>query len=321
MNALRRRYVVDFLSTHGFSSIGLFGVLSRVLKRRRYDIIYSHQDSALWCGIFTFFHGNYRLVFDCHGNPLEESKCNPFISPLNRTLNPYLRGHLPMYLSDAIVTPSMELYEHYRRKKFITFVPNGIDPSEFYPEKKSDEIAHLIKLQGKTVIAFTCPRNFYANLIAFNLLAKTAKLLPSVAFLIFGGGPIIPAPQNIIFLDYVEDLRRYINFADVCIMPYANIGITCGGSRNKLLEYWACAKPTISTLEGVRGIPEARNNEHFYLVDDNPKAIASGIVDLINDQSLMSKLSENCFSLVKRKYTWDRQAEKVESVIRRLVDK
>ena len=70
-------------------------------------------------------------------------------------------------------------------------------------------------------------------------------------------------------------------------------------------------------------IPGLRDSiKHGYnglLVDDNPKALADGMVKILSDDKLREKLSRNAIEWAKQ-FNWDRSAEEFERLIKTIVD-
>ena len=68
-------------------------------------------------------------------------------------------------------------------------------------------------------------------------------------------------------------------------------------------------------------IPGLRDSiKHGYnglLVDDNPKALADGMVKILSDDKLREKLSRNAIEWAKQ-FNWDKSAEEFERVIKRI---
>jgi len=68
-------------------------------------------------------------------------------------------------------------------------------------------------------------------------------------------------------------------------------------------------------------IPGLRDSiKHGYnglLVDNNPKALADGMVKILSDDKLREKLSRNAIEWAKQ-FNWDRSAEMFERVIKRI---
>ena len=77
----------------------------------------------------------------------------------------------------------------------------------------------------------------------------------------------------------VDDIVPYIHRAAIYLAPM-RVG---GGTRFKVLEAMACARPVVSTSLGVEGIP-VRNGEHL-LIADQPRDFADAVLSLLRDQA------------------------------------
>ena len=111
-------------------------------------------------------------------------------------------------------------------------------------------------------------------------------------------------------------MASYINLADVCVAPYPPSAV-CGGTRNKVADYFACGKPVVSTEEGIRGFNDAVPNRDFLLAVDSDDFV-NKIITVLNNENLSMKLSENArkFSL---KYDWKSLSKGVLNILRQVV--
>jgi glycosyltransferase involved in cell wall biosynthesis len=102
----------------------------------------------------------------------------------------------------------------------------------------------------------------------------------------------------------VEDIVPYIRGASVYLTPM-RVG---GGTRFKVLEALACARPLVSTTLGVEGIP-VRGGEHVLIADD-ARSFADAVVSLLRDQAAggarSRALGEAARSFVEKQFTWDK---------------
>jgi len=101
-------------------------------------------------------------------------------------------------------------------------------------------------------------------------------------------------------LGFVDDVRPTIAAARCCIAPL-RIG---GGTRLKILEYWAMGRPVVSTSIGCEGL--LAKDEQNILLRDDAGGFASGVLRLLADPDLALSMGNNARATVEANYTWDR---------------
>jgi len=204
----------------------------------------------------------------------------------------------------------------------ITVIPNGVDPGFFTPNAVDRAKIRLkYRLGDRPVILFLgrlswFPNTDAAHVIVSKILPDLKRLIPDVVMMFVGVNPppwllSLKSPEFIV-TGAVDDVRPYINAADVCIAP-----IRCGsGTRLKILEYMACEKAVVTTSIGVEGL-DVTNGRHV-IIEDNLTQFASRIAHLIKDRDTMLKLGKDARRLVLNRYDWKVIVRKVAAVYRRL---
>lgn len=188
------------------------------------------------------------------------------------------------------------------RKSIV--LPNCADLNYSYPIKREDFSPKII---------FTGLMNWYPNIDAVESFCKEAypalkKKIPAIKFYVAGRDPNIDIQKldknNDIFITgRVPDIRPFISNSDICIVPL-RIG---GGTRLKILEYFAMEKPVISTSIGAEGL-EVENGKHL-IIEDNISKFPDRIVELMGDPEYARHLARNGRKLVEEKYSWSRYGE------------
>jgi len=76
-----------------------------------------------------------------------------------------------------------------------------------------------------------------------------------------------------------------------------------GGTRLKIMNAWAMAKPVVSTAVGCQGL-EAVDGENV-LIRNDPREFAEAIRRLAGDPLLRRRLGENGRRTAEQVYSWD----------------
>jgi glycosyltransferase involved in cell wall biosynthesis len=156
--------------------------------------------------------------------------------------------------------------------------------------------------------------------MAIRHLYEAASLLekrsPEILFVILGNGEVVNGkPRNVIYTGYVENLNLYLNACDIAVAPYPPLAV-CGGARNKVLEYWACGLPVVSTLEGVRGLGSPYERLPVMLTGYDKESLANYIEEAANNRNLSRELGQRARTLVLEEFNWESQALRLHEILR-----
>jgi glycosyltransferase involved in cell wall biosynthesis len=112
----------------------------------------------------------------------------------------------------------------------------------------------------------------------------------------------------------VDDIRPYLAKASVVVVPL-RIG---SGTRLKVLEALAMAKPVVSTTVGCEGI-DVSHGEHLLIADD-PADFAAAVTSLLEDPAEAASLGRRGRALVESRYGWERSVAELERFHRSLFE-
>lgn len=188
----------------------------------------------------------------------------------------------------------------------ITVVPNGVDTSTFgtdVPETILDQEEHL---GDSCVLFFMGKLNYQPNAEGLRFLDRTVmpeleRKAPGRFKILITGGPV-PTERyhpSMIFAGRLPDaqLVRAIQRADICLAPV----FSGSGTRLKVLEYMAAAKPIVSTGKGAEGITY-RANEELIVADEGE--FATTILALAEDKARALAMGKAARNRVKQEYDW-----------------
>jgi polysaccharide biosynthesis protein PslH len=182
-------------------------------------------------------------------------------------------------------------------KAQVAVVPNTINLDSYRPCEQDD---------GRTVL-YTGGMDWYPNRDAVQffiseILPLLRQLVPSIRFIVAGRNPEqfrsrfsgIPGLE---FTNNVPDMRNEIAKATICVVPL-RIG---SGTRLKILEAGAMAKPVVSTRIGAEGLQFVDGEE--IILKDKPEAFAKVVAELLNDAERRVALGKAARRCVERQYT------------------
>jgi len=135
------------------------------------------------------------------------------------------------------------------------------------------------------------------------ILPELRRLVPDVRVVIAGRHPdpnFVRRFQHIPALTFtgtVADMRAVIAQATVCLAPM-RIG---SGTRLKILEAAAMAKPTVSTSIGAEGLDFLPGEEIFLA--DAPPTFAHATATLLRDRALRQAIGQAARARVEKQYT------------------
>lgn len=193
----------------------------------------------------------------------------------------------------------------------MSVIPLGVDLSEY---KNLDvEAVSAIRqeygfLPDDFIIMFHGVLCYKPNYDAVRLLAQ--EIMPrlrsmgcSAKCLLVGRYPSTEfAASDIILTGAVDRLSPFIQAADVAVVPL----LDGGGTRLKILEYFAAGVPVISTAKGAEGIKAESGKD--ILIEDSMDGIAGLIKELRANTAKRRTISNNARQFVQN-FGWDRLAE------------
>lgn len=196
----------------------------------------------------------------------------------------------------------------------VAVVPNAVDVGRYAPRPDDPP-------PERNTLLFFGALDYFPNsdALAFFLDQVWPRVLathPAVRLRILGRRP--PAwlaarrAPGVEIGGFVEDLRPAIAAAGAVIVPL-RLG---GGTRLKILEAMAMARPIVSTALGAEGIDVAHGRE--LLLADGAEGFAAGIGRLLDDPALGARLGRAARALVERRYSWRASAAVLDALLQEL---
>jgi glycosyltransferase involved in cell wall biosynthesis len=183
----------------------------------------------------------------------------------------------------------------------IHVVENGTDTDFFHPSDLSEEPKSLI---------FAGSLDWYPNVSGIEFFLRDVWPLlrdrcPGVRLVLAGRNPVESVRRaaehdsNIEVVANPEDVRPLLARAQVFVCPI----LDGGGTRLKILDAMAMAKPVVSTSVGCEGL-RVQDSENI-LVADTPQDFARQILGAFENEAMRKRLSAAGRALVEMQYSWN----------------
>lgn len=198
------------------------------------------------------------------------------------------------------------LQQELNIKSPIEVVETGVDVEYFAP------LRHVMPENGR--LLFLGSLDWMPNIdgilwFVTNIYPQVKARHPHVSLDIVGRRPVesvlslANTDTSIRVCGDVKDVRPYIAAADLFIVPL-RIG---SGTRLKIFEAMAMAKPVVSTRIGAEGLP-VQNDVHLALAD-SPQDFAHQLTALLDSPDKKNQLASQGYSLVTTRYSWTNISE------------
>ena len=217
-------------------------------------------------------------------------------------------------MKDVLLVSSSDA-RHLRRlcpKTRVAVVPLGVDTDYYNPNHNRD---------NDPIIMFSGVMDYGPNVQGMlyfceEVWPEIIRLRPKVQLFIVGKEPVgsiktlADRHPNITVTGFVEDMRDYFNRADIYVCPL----ISGAGMKTKILEAWGMEKAIVATSLSCEGIA-VRPGDNI-LIADQPEAMVSSVLTLLDDEKLRLKIGKNGRKTALESYSWDSMGLLAEAVLR-----
>jgi sugar transferase (PEP-CTERM/EpsH1 system associated) len=190
----------------------------------------------------------------------------------------------------------------------IAVVPTGVDTSYFIPVPGREVPGRLV---------FSGSMDWHPNedaMLAFvdGILPRIRDRVPYASLTIVGRNPSARVRElahrpGVSVTGTVDDVRPHLDAAEVFVVPLR----AGSGTRLKIFEAMAMAKPVVSTTLGAEGLGLAPERE--IVLADSADRFADAVVALLADRSRRRTLGETGRTLVDTRYSWAQVARRFEA--------
>lgn len=206
--------------------------------------------------------------------------------------------------SDAVITVSdndrqILIADGVFEEKIHT-IPHGVDLEAFRNARPIDIHDRFSIPHGKLILTyhgiFSYPPNREAIVMfAQEIIPRLKQRDVDVAVLAIGRMPPRDIQhKDIFYTGSVDDVAPYLLAADIAVVPL----LQGGGTRMKILDYFAAGIPVISTSKGIEGI-NITNGIHALVCDDFD-LMAEAVCDLRKNPQKRRQMVKNAMAFVEK---------------------
>lgn len=309
--------------------------LLKLGKNTHYDIIHAHHIEGLMTALTARVLGlNLPVVYDAHtlvGSELVDYGAK-FGAGLKRLAGDFLDHNLAAR-ADGVIAVTDTIKEVFVRRRTqpaeqVYVISNGIEDS-FLRRASQARCDHdaLMSEPGRATGGQAPLFMFAGNAASYQgieLMLKAFALvrqqLPGARLSILGNEsfaqyqPLMEdagISDSVTILNVaVDDLPAMLVQADVLLNPRTR----CAGIPQKLLNYMAAGRPVVSFAGSAKILDDRVNG--LVVTNDDIKAFASAMLELVTDHGLAEALSNAALRLVRERYSWSGTAKKTLDVYR-----
>jgi glycosyltransferase involved in cell wall biosynthesis len=276
-------------------------------------------------------HMPYTMFFDADQIAELDFMGKPLKGLLRWRANTLLRDNLK--IAKHIICVSEIARDHLMKTwqvpaDKLVVLPNAVDVQRFKPDPD-------LRVQTRASLQLTdCPLvifvgNFYRWHDVSILLKAFAVVLrthPESRLLLVGDGVErekmmrlsrdLMMEHAVIFTGYVShaEVARYMNAADIAVVPVPKMDREMWLSPMKLFEYMASGKAIVATALGQVNDVIRDGDNGLLTPAGNEMAMAAAISKLIEDELLRTTLGKRAREDAIRKHSWERYLSNLENI-------
>lgn len=215
-------------------------------------------------------------------------------------------------------TPDLSRYaiEMGAKKESVESFHLGINTRDFKPLEKDMVFAKSLGISNvDNVIVFIGTIYPFAGLIELvSDFEKIEEQNPNTKLLIVGGGPSYNKLQKLVNKKKLEskiiltnfkpqkEIPKYISLADICINPFQINYLTNRILPTKILEYFACGKPVLSTP--LSGTKELLSDEKYGILYSSSEDFAKTLSTLLLNKDRLKQLGKQACEYAQKNHDW-----------------
>jgi glycosyltransferase involved in cell wall biosynthesis len=200
----------------------------------------------------------------------------------------------------------------------IVVVPNGVDTRSFTVSGEQGEARENYGLQDSRIIVYVGNLDYPPNREAVQALSsliapKVQDKVKNAKFLVVGRSKDKMEMPRLVFTGFVDNLAEILNISEVAVAPLLH----GSGTRLKILEYFSCGLPVVSTSIGAEGLG-VKNGVNIF-IEDSLESFALRIIELLRNKNLAETVGKAARKLVADSYDWSQITRNMEIALHGLL--
>lgn len=280
------------------------------------DII--HIQMLLGIGQATMRYGNklgIPIVSTNHAMPENLMDNLKLLAPVSRPINYMIKAYGARFhsKSDIITMPTQSAIDMFvgetdKIKTPIIPVSNGIDLSRFLPTSAPSDVYDRFDIpKDVPIISYIGRLDAEKHLpVLIRAFVQVKKVIPNAHLLVVGHGTEESSLHHLTrHLGISADVTLTGRVSDDDIVALHKVGtVFCMPSPAELqsiatLEAMASGKPVVAVDAGALGELCQDNRNGFLTEQDDDKAIADGLIRILQDQALREKMGQESLAIAK----------------------
>lgn len=218
-----------------------------------------------------------------------------------------------VHLLLATSTCDQSLFRQELGIRHVRVVPNGIDLTEFYP---------TTAIGRRNCILFTGLMSYYPNQQGIRwflqrVFPQVLRVIPDARLVVAGASPprwlLRLGSRRIEVTGELADMRQYFNRTS-CVIAPLHIG---GGTRVKILEAHAMARPVVSTTLGAMGLEEC--DQQTILLADDSRSFAQEVIRILQDPLLAASIGINGRRHAVEHFDWNQIGKHLSDILQSVI--
>src|ERR1041385_7473158 len=273
---------------------------------------------SLSCPAILFQHNVEAMIWKRHFEVQSNAARKTYLGDQWRKMRRFEKEMCRRF--DAVIAVSREDRDQMREEygvKAVFEVPTEIDTDFFMPSGTQKVEPHNVVFTGSMD---WLPNEDAIRYYTEQIQPIVRRSLPNATLTVVGRNPypslleLSRRDPSVIVTGRVEDVRPHMERAAAYVVPL-RIG---GGTRLKIYEAMAMAKPIVATTVGAEGPPVTDGKE--LCIADTPETFAAAVVNLLTNPEAARKLGQESARVVREKFGWNgvakRFAEICEATVR-----